>query len=54
MAGSIWPATGTTPGQDANAVYALGSSPAESARLQRQADELVRWPPTFTGLVMRL
>ncbi len=40
MAGSIWPATGTTPGQDANAVYALGSSPAESARLQRQADEL--------------
>jgi ubiquinone/menaquinone biosynthesis C-methylase UbiE len=40
MAGSIWPATGTTPGQDPNAVYALGSSPAESARLQRQADEL--------------
>ena len=28
------------PGQDPNAVYALGSSPAESARLQRQADEL--------------
>ena len=26
--------------QDANAVYALGSSPGESARLQRQADEL--------------
>jgi len=28
------------PGQDANALYALGSSPGESARLQRQADEL--------------
>ncbi|HXP21301.1 MAG TPA: methyltransferase domain-containing protein [Streptosporangiaceae bacterium] len=27
-------------GQDANATYALGSSPGESARLQRQADEL--------------
>jgi SAM-dependent methyltransferase len=26
--------------QDANAIYALGSSPGESARLQRQADEL--------------
>jgi SAM-dependent methyltransferase len=40
MAGSVWSATGTTPGQDPNAVYALGSSPGESARLQRQADEL--------------
>jgi ubiquinone/menaquinone biosynthesis C-methylase UbiE len=40
MAGSAWSATGTTPGQDPNAVYALGSSPGESARLQRQADEL--------------
>jgi len=40
MAGSDWPATGTTPGQDPNAVYALGSSPGESARLHRQADEL--------------
>jgi hypothetical protein len=40
MAGSAWPATGTTPGQDPSAVYALGSSPGESARLQRQADEL--------------
>ncbi len=39
MAESIRPATGTT-GQDANAVYALGSSLAESARLQRQAEEL--------------
>jgi SAM-dependent methyltransferase len=28
------------PGPDANATYALGSSPGESARLQRQADEL--------------
>jgi SAM-dependent methyltransferase len=33
-------ARGTTPGQDPNVVYALGSSPGESARLQRQADEL--------------
>ena len=40
MGGSAWSATGTTPGQDPNAVYALGSSPGESARLQRQADEL--------------
>ena len=40
MAGSAWPASGTMPGQDPNAVYALGSSPAESARLHRQADEL--------------
>jgi SAM-dependent methyltransferase len=39
MAESIRPATGTA-GHDANAVYALGSSPGESARLQRQADEL--------------
>ena len=40
MAGSAWSAAGATPGQDPNAVYALGSSPGESARLQRQADEL--------------
>jgi SAM-dependent methyltransferase len=40
MAGSVWPATGAEPGQDPNVVYALGSSPGESARLQRQADEL--------------
>src|SRR5579859_2603933 len=33
-------ATDPEPGQDANAVYALGSSPGESARLLRQADEL--------------
>ena len=39
MAGSTRPGTGTT-GHDANAVYALGSSPGESARLQRQAEEL--------------
>ena len=40
MAEPGWPAAGRTPGQDPNAVYALGSSPAESTRLQRQADEL--------------
>ena len=39
MAESIGSATGAE-GQDANAVYALGSSPGESARLQRQAEEL--------------
>ena len=39
MGGSIWPATGAT-GQDAGAVYPLGSSLGESARLQRQAEEL--------------
>jgi SAM-dependent methyltransferase len=39
MAESIRSATGAE-GQDANAVYALGSSPGESARLQRQAEEL--------------
>ncbi len=33
-------AGGGTPGQDATTVYALGSSPRESARLQRQAWEL--------------
>lgn len=33
-------ATDPEPGQDANAIYALGSSPGESARLLRQADEL--------------
>jgi hypothetical protein len=31
---------GAIQGQDPNVVYALGSSPGESARLQRQADEL--------------
>ena len=40
MAGPVPSARGTTPGQDPNVVYALGSSPGESARLQRQADEL--------------
>ena len=40
MAEPIRPARGTAPGQDPNVVYALGSSPGESARLQRQADEL--------------
>jgi ubiquinone/menaquinone biosynthesis C-methylase UbiE len=40
MAESFWPAAGRVPGQDPNVVYPLGSSPGESARLQRQADEL--------------
>ena len=39
MGEAIRPATGTT-GQDPNAVYPLGSSLSESARLQRQAEEL--------------
>jgi tRNA A58 N-methylase Trm61 len=34
------PTAATTPGQDPGLEYALGSSPGESARLQRQADEL--------------
>jgi predicted methyltransferase len=33
-------AAGVTPGPDPNVIYALGSSPGESARLQRQGDEL--------------
>jgi ubiquinone/menaquinone biosynthesis C-methylase UbiE len=33
-------AAGSGDGRDANAIYALGSSQGESARLQRQADEL--------------
>jgi ubiquinone/menaquinone biosynthesis C-methylase UbiE len=40
MTDSARSAPGATPGQDPNAVYALGSSAGESARLQRQADEL--------------
>ena len=40
MAEPVWPTGGKAPGQDPNAIYALGSSPGESARLQRQADEL--------------
>jgi ubiquinone/menaquinone biosynthesis C-methylase UbiE len=39
MADSIRSSAGVT-GQDANAVYALGTSLGESARLQRQAEEL--------------
>jgi SAM-dependent methyltransferase len=39
MGEAIRPATGAT-GQDAGAVYALGSSLGESARLERQAEEL--------------
>ena len=46
MDGSIPPVTGAA-GQDPNAVYPLGSSLGESARLQRQAEELAadksRW-----------
>ncbi len=38
MAESVHPPTGIGP--DATEVYALGSSRGESARLQRQADEL--------------
>ena len=40
MAESCWPAVGRVPGQESNVVYPLGSSPGESARLQRQANEL--------------
>jgi SAM-dependent methyltransferase len=40
MAEPVRPAPGTGPDQDPNVVYALGSSPGESSRLQRQADEL--------------
>ena len=40
MAESVRSATGTAPAGDPNVVYALGSSPGESARLQGQADEL--------------
>ena len=42
MTGSFGPPAADSPGgRDANAVYPLGSSTGESARLQRQADELV-------------
>jgi ubiquinone/menaquinone biosynthesis C-methylase UbiE len=41
MPGSVRPVTaGSGEGDDANAVYALGSSEGESARLQQQANEL--------------
>jgi SAM-dependent methyltransferase len=40
MAEPIRPADGAAPSEDPNVTYALGSSPGESARLQRQADEL--------------
>src|ERR1700752_1212636 len=40
MTGSSRPATSTQAGHDANAVYSLGSSEGETARLQRQAGEL--------------
>lgn len=40
MAETVGSAAGKGRGQDAGAVYSLGSSEGESARLQRQADEL--------------
>jgi SAM-dependent methyltransferase len=40
MTGSSQPTAGTGTGPDANAIYSLGSSEGETARLQRQADEL--------------
>jgi len=40
MAESIQSTAGTGQGQDAQAVYSLGSSQGESARLKRQAEEL--------------
>jgi SAM-dependent methyltransferase len=40
MTHSTGSALGTGPRRDANALYSLGSSQGESARLQRQADEL--------------
>jgi ubiquinone/menaquinone biosynthesis C-methylase UbiE len=44
-------AAGQGPGQDANAVYPLGRNAAESARLQRQADELA---PDSAALLTRV
>jgi hypothetical protein len=40
MSDSVPRPAASAAGQDANAVYSLGSSAGESARLQRQADEL--------------
>jgi SAM-dependent methyltransferase len=40
VARSVRPVSKGGKGQDANTVYALGASEGESARLQRQADEL--------------
>ena len=40
MAEPIPSDAGLSPACDPGAVYALGSNPGESARLQRQADEL--------------
>jgi ubiquinone/menaquinone biosynthesis C-methylase UbiE len=40
MTQSVGPTTGAAARQEANAVYALGSSPGETDRLWRQADEL--------------
>jgi hypothetical protein len=52
MMESGWPAVaGSGEDRDANAVYALGSSAGESARLQRQADELA---PASAALLDRV
>jgi trans-aconitate methyltransferase len=52
MMESGWPTVaGSGEGRDANAVYALGSSAGESARLQRQADELA---PASVALLDRV
>jgi ubiquinone/menaquinone biosynthesis C-methylase UbiE len=52
MTGSFGPPAADSPGgQDANAVYPLGSSAGESARLQRQADELA---PDSAALLARV
>jgi ubiquinone/menaquinone biosynthesis C-methylase UbiE len=45
------PRPGVAAGSDPNAVYALGSNSAESARLQRQSDELA---PDSSALLDRL
>jgi SAM-dependent methyltransferase len=49
MEESVRPATDSGQGPDANAVYALGSSVGESARLLRQADELAADSATLLG-----
>ena len=51
MTKSDRPAEGSGDGQGANAIYPLGSSAGESARLQRQADELA---PDSAALLTRV
>ena len=51
MTESDRPAASSGDGQGANAIYPLGSSAGESARLQRQADELA---PDSTALLARV